>query len=310
MLLAPNLEQCMGHPAADARWRALWEMLAVNRQAVGLEVPRTDAPAAGACPGASVPLGKSSGSDGGTEGDGGGSSSSSLLLALVPNIFDPANMTMLGLLAAPLQREPRMPATAGHAAATRSILRRSGASVQQAEGAAAVAAAEPAVAAEVASLDAVVAEGEAADRLRRPLVWADSGSNDKQALELDIGSHYASPGRRAALAARPCRLPTIRSFEEVQAGSSSGGNSPKPLEGLRVALVGFGKQYEVCAARGCTAGGWGEGKKAEGRGRGGEGMLHMCQPSVPATSQPPAYGYRVPHPNNPSHTHHAVPACS
>lgn len=202
--------------AMAQQWMALWEMLRRDRQAIHIPIP---AVAAGG---------------GGREGDGGAATQEGLELFLVPNLLDPASMTLFGLLAVPIPLE--RPDAAAARAPGRGILHRTSAA---------------ALVPTTAASGPAAAAGQDARRL--PLAWADAGQDDKPgaesaaALELGLGAHYATPRRRAVQVSRPARLPSIRTFVDDT-------GAPKPLEGLRVALVGFTKHHEVCGHAGAFEG--------------------------------------------------------
>jgi hypothetical protein len=189
-----------------AQWAALWEVLSQQRQAVGILLPATAAAAAA--------------SPSGSDGEAGAGAAS---LFLVPNMVDPGSKSLFGLIAVPVRREGHLPSAAGSSRPAHGILRH-GKHVLP-----------PAAASGLATAAAAVTQS---------VGWADLDSdaqpndNATAALELGGGSHYATPRRRAAQVSRPSRLPSIRGFPAEE------GQAP-PLDGLRVAMVGFAKQHQV-----------------------------------------------------------------
>ena len=130
------------------------------------------------------------------------------------------------------------PATGGGEPAAASV--QPAASESEEEGELSPTAAAPAAA------PAAAAAGEA----RHQLGWADVCGDrsaldrlDRAALELGKGSHYATPTRLAAGAARPARTPLIRSFEQLVEAEAAG--SEGPLTGLHVARWGFDKHIDM-----------------------------------------------------------------
>ncbi|KAL4420715.1 hypothetical protein ABPG75_010371 [Micractinium tetrahymenae] len=223
LLLAPEPGQ---QAAQQQPWFALWQMLSSSNQAVTIPVPP------GAAMAAAAAAARSSGGwqDGQLEG---------LFLALVPNRSDPEHQTFFGLLAVP--HKAALPSKG--AAPGRSILRRAQPAAAAPEPAAAAAGEQAAgSSATPAPLGRPVPGAAAA---KAGVGWADGSSDDApQAaavaqLELQEGSHYATPARRAQQAARPARLPVIRSFEASQEGPLAAQQGPLPLEGLHIAIVGF-----------------------------------------------------------------------
>ena len=138
-------------------------------------------------------------------------------LFLVPNMVDPGSKSLFGLIAVPVRREGHLPSAAGSSRPAHGILRHGGRGAPPAAAAAAGA---------------------------QSVGWADLDSdaqpndNASVALELGGGSHYATPRRRAAQVSRPSRLPSIRGFPAEE-------GQTLPLDGLRVAMVGFAKQHQV-----------------------------------------------------------------
>ena len=188
----------------QAQWAALWEILSQQRQAVGILLPATAAAAAATA----------------TSGTGGEAGAGAPSLFLVPNMVDPASKSLFGLIAVPVRRAGHLPSAASSSRPARGILR--GAAPAAAAGGLAVDAAPGGQSVGWADLDS----------------GAQPNDNASVALELEVGSHYATPRRRAAQVARPSRLPSIRGFQAEE-------GLALPLHGLRVAMVGFAKQHQV-----------------------------------------------------------------
>ena len=142
-----------------------------------------------------------------------------LFLALVPNLLDAPSMTLFGLLATPIRSLKRPPAAALRP--KRGILRR---------------AAEAAEEQNPGGLARRVVE-------RQPVAWADGGHDDAPdgqaaaALELGLGAHYGAQWRQAAQVPMPAQRATVPAVP--------GDSVSKPLEALRVAVLGFAKHHEV-----------------------------------------------------------------
>lgn len=207
-----------GASSLHAQWSALWDMLSGQRHAVGIQLP-AGATAAGAAAAAAAASGS-----GGAAGGGGGGGAVSLLL--VPNIVDPGSKTLFGLIAEPARRIGYKRSLEGRPA--HGILRRAGQVAPDAQAAAAAAAG------------------------RHTIGWPDLEAADAQtidsgnaALELGGGRHYASPRRRAVQVSRPTPLPSSRS---LPAAGQQGPAFAGPLDGLRVAMVGFAKTHQVSKA--------------------------------------------------------------
>lgn len=217
LLLVQDEPEPAQQAAQRQRWFALWHALSSSNQAVAIPVPPGEAMAV-ACSSTGLQNGQLEG----------------LFLALVPNRFDPDACTLFGLLAVP--HKAALPPK--EAVPARSILRR----------AAPLAGAEAAGVQPGGSSSDLPPPGQPASEAaaaRAGVGWADGSRDDTPPaaaagqLELREGPHYATPNRRGQQAARPARLPAIRSFDASPAGPRAAPLEPLPLEGLHLAVVGF-----------------------------------------------------------------------
>ena len=213
LLVALKLPQGMQLLLAQ-QWKSLWHRLAVEKEALDIDLlppPPSLAPAPPAAPQDEAAGGKAS-----------------RFLALVPNCFAAVEeLTFFGLVAEPMAAaQPETAAAAAAVAATTAAAAGAAGYMELQQGILKI----KGTAAGAGALEAAVVSS------KKPLVWADT-------LELADGRHYRAASARAQReAARPAQLARVHSMGAVVL-------PPRPLEGLRVSLIAFDRRHEVSGKR-------------------------------------------------------------